>query len=266
MELAEFVRRLASPEPVPGGGSASAVVAGLAAALVGMVAGLSLGRERYAPHEPLHRRAAGAATALWERALALAEEDATAYQAFAAALKLPRATEAEQAERRAAMRAAARQATRVPMETLGLCVEILRWVEALAGRSNRNAASDLGVAANLARAAAAGAAANAEINLPSVADPELEESTRREIAQQMRQVDALAAAAIAVIAAGQDRPPLTGDPAAPVTGGAETDLLASADLPAAGDPSAPVDRLSSADPLAPAEPVPPSDPLAPAEP
>ncbi|MGH2466597.1 MAG: cyclodeaminase/cyclohydrolase family protein [Candidatus Limnocylindrales bacterium] len=170
LTLAGFSERLASSEPVPGGGSASAVAGSFGAALAAMVARLSSDRPRYADHAATHDRVLGAAEAARSRLLELADEDAVAYGAFAAANRLPRATAEEQAGRELATQAAARDATLVPLETLRLCRTVAELVEALAGRSNVNAASDLDVAAHLVEAAAAGAAANVRINLPSLGD------------------------------------------------------------------------------------------------
>lgn len=171
LTLAEYGDQLASSEPVPGGGSASAVVGGFAAALIAMVARLSVDRPRYAEHAAAHTRALAAAEAARPRFLELAEQDATAYAAYAAAIKLPRATEAEQAERLRAMREAAHGAALAPLEIVRLCRSLIDQVEALAGRSNVNAASDLEVAGQLLGAAAAGAAANVRINLSGLGDP-----------------------------------------------------------------------------------------------
>ena len=84
LTVATFVDRLASAEPVPGGGSAAAIAGSLAAALVAMVASLSQDRPKYAEHAALHAEAITAARALADRFLTLADEDATAYSAYTA--------------------------------------------------------------------------------------------------------------------------------------------------------------------------------------
>jgi formiminotetrahydrofolate cyclodeaminase len=214
-----FIERLASAEPVPGGGSASAIAAGLGAALVAMVASLSLDRPRYARHEALHRELVSRGRTLADDLIRLADEDADAYAGFAEALKMPKEGEVAAAARSAAKQQAARRAAEVPLETVEVCREVVSAAEALAGRSNRNASSDLNVAALLATAAARGAAANVIVNLPSL-DPsdEFVGDAERRVATLLADIERLAARTRAVVESGEERDPV-GPPQSPVTSG-----------------------------------------------
>jgi len=192
LTLRAFVDRLASSDPVPGGGSASAIAGALGAALVAMVASLSVDRPKYAAYAEVHERASAAGKALADRFLGIADEDAAAYGGFAVAMKLPRGTDQEREARTRAMQSAARSAAEVPLACVEACLELVSTTEALAGRSNVNAASDLAVAANLGEAAAEGAAANVRINLDSIGDAEVAEALNSRVEDLLIEVRRLA--------------------------------------------------------------------------
>jgi formiminotetrahydrofolate cyclodeaminase len=212
LTLDAFVSRLASAEPVPGGGSASAVAASLAAGLVAMVASLSEGRPRYVMYAEVHARTKAAGTELADRLLRIADEDAASYAAYGAALKMPRETPEQQAARTAAIQAAARVAAEVPLRCVEACLEIVENAELLAARCNVNASSDLDVASLLAEAAARGAAANVLVNLPSIGDPEWGAEATAQVNELMARITALAATTHAVVASGELRPPIGTSP------------------------------------------------------
>jgi len=213
LTVAQFVDQLSSGEPVPGGGAAAAIAGSLGAALVGMVANLSEGRPRYADHAALHARAIPAARELQDRMLALADEDAAAFAGYGAAMKLPRETDEEKALRAAAIREAALGATLSPLRTVEASLEVVALAEELAGRSNRNASSDLEVAALMSVAACRAAAANVFINLPSLGD----ETRARELFERTEAladaVERLAAETREVVRGGAVRDPLPASPA-----------------------------------------------------
>jgi formiminotetrahydrofolate cyclodeaminase len=207
LTIAEFVDRLASAEPVPGGGSASAIAASLGAALLTMVARLSTARSKYEAFAETHARAEAAGLAAADRFLELADEDAAAYAAFAAALKLPRETPAQQETRSDAIRLAARGAALVPLDVIRGCHRLALEIEAMAGRSNLNAASDIGVAALLADAAAHGAAANVLINLPAAADDAFAATTTDALVGHLEAIEDLARRAREIVGTGRLRDP-----------------------------------------------------------
>ncbi len=208
LTIEDFVGRLASSDPVPGGGSASAVAAALGASLVTMVASLTTGRSKYAEHEPMLGWAAETGRRLSEQFLDIADADADAFGGYAAALKLPRDTDAEIEARAKAMQAAARRASEAPMSCVEACFDLLQAAEALAGRSNPNASSDVDVAALLGEAAARGAAANVMINVPSTGDPELEGRLTERVTELLAAIGDLASQTHQAIGSGERRDPV----------------------------------------------------------
>ena len=207
-----FVAKLASGEPVPGGGSAAAVAGSLAAALVSMVSSLSEGRQKYAQHAALLAEVGPAARALTTRFLALADDDAKVYAGYIAALKLPRETPEEQERRQAAMRQAAQDSSAAPFETIQACLEVVTLTEALAGRSNKNASSDLEVAALLAVAAARSAAANVYINLPGIEDEAIAQALLADTEALVGEVHRTGDRTREIVRGGETREPLNAEP------------------------------------------------------
>jgi glutamate formiminotransferase/formiminotetrahydrofolate cyclodeaminase len=169
--LSSFRGAVAAASPTPGGGSVVAHVGALAAALAQMVAGLTVGRAKYAAVEGPMRDVIRDATALGSTLAALVDTDANAYGAVVAAYKLPKDPAAAAEVRRAAIAEAILGAAVVPLETARACAQVADLAAIVATNGNQNAASDAGVAALLAEAAARGAAYNVRINVAALADP-----------------------------------------------------------------------------------------------
>ncbi|MDX6533647.1 MAG: methenyltetrahydrofolate cyclohydrolase [Gaiellales bacterium] len=190
LTVRSLVERLASSEPVPGGGSASALAGAMGAALVHMVVELSVDRPSAAGHEEALSEIRTAADAWQSELLNLAELDAKAYAAVVVARRLPKESEPEREARAVQLAAAIREATRVPLATAQAASEVLELARRLAPIGNRNAVSDVGVAALLAVTAVRGAALNVQINLPSVtADEGLRDQAAAEIERLLAGLD-----------------------------------------------------------------------------
>lgn len=172
-----------------------------------MVAALSTGRAKYAAYEATLARCGDVGRSLGSDFLRLADRDAEAYAGYATALKLPRETEVQQAARKAAIQTAARAASDAPWECVKACGALLTAVEALAGRSNVNAASDVLVAALLAEAAARGAAENVRINLPSTGDESYNEAMSHKLDKALHDIAALASRTREIVLSGRVRDP-----------------------------------------------------------
>lgn len=165
-----FVAAVAAPTAAPGGGTVAAHAGALAAALAQMVAGLTIGKKRYAAVEGEMKEAALRAAALVTELSSLGPKDAAAYTAVMAAYKLPGDTPEAAAAKKAAVDQALLGAAEVPLETARACVRVLELAVAVAQRGNANAVSDAGVAALLAEAACRGAVYNVRINVAALAD------------------------------------------------------------------------------------------------
>lgn len=178
LQVATFLEQLGSASPTPGGGTGAALAGAMGAALVQMQAELTLGREKYAQHEPLMQ--AIVAQAKEERAtlLELAKKDAEVYGAVGAAYKLPKATEDEKTARRAAIQQALKDACEVPLETMHHCLEVIGLAKNVVTSGNKNAASDGAAGAELARAGLKVAGYNVKINLVSIKDTAYVDASR----------------------------------------------------------------------------------------
>jgi formiminotetrahydrofolate cyclodeaminase len=176
---------LGSAAPTPGGGAAAALAAATGAALVEMVVNLTVGKSAYAEHEPHVQPIGEQARALRQRALALIDADAAAFDQVMAAYGLARETDEEKAARTAAIQAATAEAARPPLEIAEVAARIIELAAALPGRSNRNVLSDVGVAASLAGSALESAAINVEVNLATLKDPGVRGKLRNELSAHL---------------------------------------------------------------------------------
>jgi len=168
--LSGFVSSVASPTPTPGGGSVAAHAGALGAALAQMVAGLTVGKKKYAAVDSEMRELALEAAGLVTHLSTLVKRDADAFSAVSAAYKLPAEPEDAAHKRTAAITDALLGAAEVPLETARACARVAELAAKCAVKGNTNAVSDAGVAALLADAACRGAVYNVRINIAALED------------------------------------------------------------------------------------------------
>lgn len=186
----EYAARLASGAPTPGGGSAAALVGALAAALGEMVGNFTVGKPKYAAVEADVQRILSALEAQRARLLDLTDADADAYSQVGAAFGLPRATDEEKATRAAAIEDALKSAAQVPLAVMEACMAVCGQLEELRQKGNPNLLSDVGVAAELTRAALRCAWLNVEVNLAPLKDAAYVAETRAAMSERMACVEA----------------------------------------------------------------------------
>lgn len=165
-----FLDDLAAATPTPGGGSAAAFTGAEAAALVSMVARLTVGKKKYAAVDALMWSILEQAEKLRAELTLAVQKDAGAFDAILAAMKLPKDTEEQQAARAAAMEEATRGAMLIPLNVAQQAVQVMELAVQVASNGNVNAISDAGSSAALARAALTSAALNVRTNANALQD------------------------------------------------------------------------------------------------
>lgn len=171
--ISELLDALSSPDPTPGGGSASALAGAIGASLLAMVAGMSKTKDG----TPEAREALDAARAdllaLQASLKELVDLDASAYGLVVAAYRQPKDTEEQRQARLATIQQAMRMATQVPLETMRACANVIRIARTVSAFGNPSASSDVKVGVQLALAGFRGGAHNVEINFGALKDPDV---------------------------------------------------------------------------------------------
>ena len=193
MDLREFANELSSDSPAPGGGSVASLAGALAAALAAMVSNLTAGKKGYEEQRDRMLRVGVEGQRLKDEFLYDIDRDTEAFNEVMAAIKLPKKTDAEKAARNAAMEAANKGATLVPLGVLRRAVPALELALEMARHGNRNSISDAGVGGLMGLSAAEGAYYNVMINLKGIEDGAFRDATSREARALLKQAEELAA-------------------------------------------------------------------------
>ena len=170
MTCKAFAEETASESPAPGGGSISAYMGALGAALGTMVANLSSHKAGWDDRWEEFSTWAEEGQKLMQELLSLVDEDTAAFNRIMAVFAMPKTTDEEKAARSAALQEATLYATEVPLRTMQAAARVFPIVKAMAEEGNPNSVSDAGVGALAARSAVLGARLNVRINAAGLKD------------------------------------------------------------------------------------------------
>jgi len=170
MNLRDFANETASESPAPGGGSISAYVGSLGISLAAMVANLSSHRRVWDDRWEEFSDWADRAQLQKDTLLKLVDEDTNSFNAIIEAIRLPKGTDAEKANRSKAIQDATRYAIEVPFKVMEQSLASFEIIKKMAEVGNPNSVTDAGVGALCARAAIHGAFLNVKINATGLKD------------------------------------------------------------------------------------------------
>lgn len=179
--LVEFLDVTASNDPVPGGGSIAANSGATAAALVEMVANLTIGKEKYIDVLDEMKDIKDEAHKLRKQLIEYVDTDSQAFNKVMNAYKLPKDTDDQKMKRKMTIQNAMKYAASVPLEVAKKSYKVIELSEKVVDKGNKNAITDAAVSAMLARTAVLSAIYNVKINLTSIKDNIYVEKINKEI-------------------------------------------------------------------------------------
>ena len=172
LSYAGFINKLASSDPTPGGGGASALVGAIGMALGHMVGSLTVGKPKYAQYEEELQQLMERARLLQESLLRLIQADAEAFAPLAAAYGLPKDTPEQQQHKAEVMAKVLKEAAAVPLAIMEACGEAIALHERFAACGSKLVISDVGCGVICCKAALQAASLNVFINTKAMADRE----------------------------------------------------------------------------------------------
>ena len=170
LSIKDFLKKVGSKAPVPGGGSAAALSAAVAASLSEMVANLTIGRKGFEEVESEMKEIARVTAEYRQKLVKDIDRDSQAYAEVMAAYKLPKNTDKDKDQRDQAIQKGLKNATLVPISVAEDALKIMDLSGEVVKKGNKNAITDGAVAAMCARTAVLAALYNVKINLNSLRD------------------------------------------------------------------------------------------------
>jgi formiminotetrahydrofolate cyclodeaminase len=179
LSCGEFVKALASKEPVPGGGGAASLVGAIGMALGNMVGSLTLGKKKYADVQDDIIAFKAKADAIQEAFITLMQKDAEVFKPLSKAYGMPSGTEDERVAKDRVMAEALKECCAVPLEIMKKCCEAIDLHKEFAAKGSAIAISDVGCGVICCKAALQAASLNVFINTKSMTDRKLAEENNR---------------------------------------------------------------------------------------
>ncbi|MDD2921703.1 MAG: glutamate formimidoyltransferase [Anaerolineales bacterium] len=186
-----FIEELAAPTPTPGGGSAGAYAGAMGAGLVAMVAGLTIGKKKYAEVEAEMQAVRVVAENLRKELTQAVGDDAASFEVLMATFKMPKDTDEEKSARNAAIVQATLNAAHIPLHVSEDALKVMELALKCAKHGNLNAISDAMSGFAMARAALTAAGYNVRININSLEDTSVGEFMLGELGELEKEADAL---------------------------------------------------------------------------
>ncbi len=181
--LSQFLDAVAAGTATPGGGSVSALVGTLAAALVEMVVNLTVGKKGFEAQEAEMKKMGEEARSYRDALGSTIAQDINAYQAVMKAYLLPKTTEAEKSKRKEEIQKALRRAADPPLFTAATSLKVLKLCQKAAEKGNPNTITDAAVGALLAEAALRGGVFNVLVNLAALEEEDTVKKMRQELSR-----------------------------------------------------------------------------------
>lgn len=195
LKVIDFIKEVDSASPAPGGGSVSALSSSLGASLARMVGHLTVNKKKYAELsndiKNKFEDSFNKLSVINEELIKLIDEDTENFNNLMTAMKMPKESDEEKLLRKKKMKEAAIQATNTPLKILELSLKILRELHIFIEHGNKNALSDVGVAALLAEAGGKGAILNVKINISSIEDENIILDFKAKCAEGLAEIDTI---------------------------------------------------------------------------
>lgn len=194
----EFLNRLASNAPTPGGGGGAAMAGALAIALASMVGNLTVGKEKFVKSEAEMQALLKEAEALRSQFLQLVNADAEVFNEFMVCYRLPKVTDEEKQQRNQAIQNAAKRAAEVPLQIAEASLKVMHIAKRMAEIGNPTAITDAAVSSIMGRAALRSAAYNVVVNLKLIKNEEYNQKMYAKLEAMQQEAQALEQETLAV--------------------------------------------------------------------